>query len=292
MKRLVSTKAVFAAMVIGLMAASCGDDAVEGTKPGWQEGGSTGNHKVVAKIIEKSSSEGTVVWDGHIGEISFSYDKQGRLACITYSYDSEDAVDKLEYLYEKNSVGISLTTWYNGIKDEEDWDEYRVTLNENGYAVSCVNSYNGENDGEVCMSSFECLYDSKDRLAKCVVDNGSYDTYSWKNGCLVRCVRTYSTYGSWSCGYAYGQVKNNTNVDLNYFFDKEGALSEDMSFLGMAGLMGKRSEYMVRDYVNGNGCHVSLSYELDEDESVRKVNSVLDEGSQTLRYEYTIIYKQ
>ena len=49
---------------------------------------------------------------------------------------------------------------------------------------------------------------------------------------------------------------------------------------------------MVKDFVNGNNCPVSLSYELDEDGFVHKVNSVLEAGSQVVRDEYMIIYKQ
>ena len=98
----------------------------------------------------------------------------------------------------------------------------------------------------------------------------------------------------WTCVYAYDLVKNNANIDLNYFLDDEndGALCEDMCLLGVAGLTGKRSEYMVKDFVNGNNCPVSLSYELDEDGFVHKVNSVLETGSQVVRSEYMIIYKQ
>ena len=141
MKRFVSVKALFMAMVTGLLLAACGDDGVENTKPGGQGNGSVENRKIVAKIVEKSSSEGSVVWDGDIEEMSFSYDKQGRLTGITYSGDDDEEVDKVEYLYEKNSVRISLSTWLNGVEVSEEFDESRVALNEKGYAVSYVNSY-------------------------------------------------------------------------------------------------------------------------------------------------------
>lgn len=297
MKRFVSVKALFMAMVTGLLLAACGDDGVENAKPGGQGNGSVENRKIVAKIVEKSSSEGSVVWDGDIEEMSFSYDKQGRLTGITYSGDDDEEVDKVEYLYEKNSVRISLSTWLNGVEVSEEFDESRVALNEKGYAVSCVNSYYDEDeDSELSTYSFKCFYDSNDRLVKRVEDDGSYDKYTWKNGYLVRCVRNYATdwMKPWTCVYAYDLVKNNANIDLNYFLDNEneGALCEDMCLLGVAGLTGKRSEYMVKDFVNGNNCPVSLSYELDEDGFVHKVNSVLEAGAQVVRDEYMIIYKQ
>lgn len=297
MKRFVSVKALFMAMVTGLLLAACGDDGVENTKPGGQGNGSVENRKIVARIVKKSSSEGSVVWDGDIEEMSFSYDKQGRLIGITYLGDDDEEVDKVEYLYEKNSVRISLSTWLNGVEVSEEFDESRVALNEKGYAVSCVNSYyEGDEDSELSTYSFKCFYDSNDRLVKRVEDDGSYDKYTWKNGYLVRCVKNYATdwMKPWTCVYAYDLVKNNANIDLNYFLDNEneGALCEDMCWLGVAGLTGKRSEYMVKDFVNGNNCPVPLSYELDEDGFVHKVNSVLEAGSQVVRDEYMIIYKQ
>ena len=156
MKRFVSVKALFMTMVTGLLLAACGDDGVENTKPGGQGNGSVENRKIVAKIVEKSSSEGSVVWDGDIEEISFSYDKQGRLTGITYSGDDDEEVDKVEYLYEKNSVRISLSTWLNGVEVSEEFDESRVALNEKGYAVSCVNSYYYEDeDSELSTYSFK-----------------------------------------------------------------------------------------------------------------------------------------
>lgn len=53
MKRFVSVKALFMAMVTGLLLAACGDDGVENTKPGGQGNGSVENRKIVAKIVKK-----------------------------------------------------------------------------------------------------------------------------------------------------------------------------------------------------------------------------------------------
>ena len=233
-------------LFLGFTLESCSDDDDKGAAFN-PEG-----KRLVEKIIytEDNDSENK-------GEITFSYDGEGRLTAFnrieTYKENNK------KYTYSEQVAftvsGNKLTVVQKILDSEypEDAGAYTgvFTLNEDGYVVS-----GQEKDIDEDAFVYECQYDDSRHLVKMeYTRNGREETpikYTWENGNIVK--------GVYQRTYTYFDKENKSNLDFTEVTGMEFMLGYDRSYLGLAGYLGKTNKDLLK-----SSDSYSYSYDYDED---------------------------
>lgn len=243
---------IVAALFVAVSFSACSDDEDDG-------GGNA--ISIVSQIIQQDEDGGTMIW-------KFDYDNQGRVTKMTH----ED-----EYtLFSYSSNYIDITEHYSG----NDLN-YKATLNSKGYIASITET--DRETGAKNTTNYE--YNSNGYLIKETwTGETGYLQCTWNNGDLINEHRT----GTDPMDYNYEYTSHIAKQNIDLFAFMYGYCHvDDPDFLGVSGLLGKKSAHLIKSSTSQEDANNTFDYELDGNGNPIKV-TMTSEYETTI---YKILYK-
>ena len=292
---------------------TCGESKVSMTvqqkavKQG-EQGGDTPSG-VVSRIACKS-------WYGneYDGEYAMEifYDSKGRVTRMVQTeqdeYDSEtgesgtvESKTEVTITYGNGTVSYYVAHSADGVVNPDEWAKGTATLDAQGRVVSgeyTDKEDDEEGDNEEYHSTYTLTYDANGYLVKSEGMDGDdplAETMTWSAGNLTQ-VNWGSDNGRELIDKAvYGQVKNNANIDLNWFLslDSEGfdfAAGDPYKIFAMLGMVGKRTANLATKVTEAWGNVTTNTYETNSNGTVSKITRQTQEDYYTEKEEFTITY--
>ena len=230
---------------------------------------------LITKIIQHNyyKSGGKLEDDGE-ETYEFSYDSSNRLVRIvvteinqvdyiggyTGPKETETEVTTVDITYQTGTVAYEITTTIDGV--EQKVKPSGSIVLENGRAVSgsCID-YDDKGSGNIFkyVTTYTLTYDANGYLVKSsrIEDGEDADdeVITWTNGNPTQVLWGYTGSTQLIDKATYGNVKNQTNLDLNWFLlHSEGwdfAAGDPYKTFAFVGYVGKRSAHLASSMTDG-----------------------------------------
>lgn len=234
-----------------------------------------GTANLITKIIQHNyyKSGGKLEDDGD-DIYEFFYDSSNRLVKIvqtevddvdyvagyTGSKESETIITTIDITYNEGTAAYKMTTKVNGV--EHKYDPSGSVVLKNGRVVSGTSIDYDEKETSnyyKYVSTYTLTYDANNYLVKSsrIEDGEAADdeVITWTNGNPTQVVWGYTGSTQLIDKATYGDVKNQTNLDLNWFLlNSEGwefAAGDPYKIFAIIGYVGKRSANLASSMTDG-----------------------------------------
>lgn len=287
----------------------------DGTKPSVTTDGN-----LITKIVQQNyyKSGGKLEDDGE-DTYEFSYDSSNRLVKIvqtevnevnyvggyTGTKGTETEIITIDITYQGNAVTYEMTTTVNGV--EKTVKPSGSIVLENGRAVSGTSIDYDEKGSNLVkyVTTYTLSYDANGYLVKSsrIEDGEDADdeVITWTNGNPTQVVWGYQGSTQLIDKAAYGNVKNQTNLDLNWLIalDSEGwdfAAGDCYKIFALIGYVGARSANLASsitdgaEAADGRNIEYTLTYQTSETSGLPVKATRKTSASYGSEREYTIVY--
>ena len=232
------------------------------------------NKRIEKRIVKYTNTYGG--GDEIVGELTFSNNRLSKFE-LYYSGSPREYEIQQTITYNGNQIIMSgLVNSYNCTQT--------YSLNENGYATSCISEYSYETGwNQTKNTTFKYSNDGYLLSYDLVEDNDKYSCeFKYENNNITSIIEKYNNSISDEYKFYYTTNTNNKSKILNPFYEE--ALFNYLTAY-YAGILGEATEYLPDSYYDGvrNG---TIKYEIDNDGYISKMSQKDNENDSNYIFDY------